>query len=105
MVGKDLTSKEAEERLGVMVETDDGFRIAERDLALRGPGVVFGTQQHGLPDLQFLAEVIRQPALLDAARSEAQRLVAETGGYEAAQQTLEALPAKWRERLDLARVG
>jgi len=105
MVGKELTSKEADERLGVMAETSDGFRIAERDLALRGPGVIFGSQQHGLSDLQFLAEVIRSPALLDGARTEAQQLVSAEGGREAGLAILEGLPLKWRDRLDLGRVG
>jgi len=105
MVGRDIPSKEADERLGVMVETSDGFRIAERDLSLRGPGVVFGTQQHGLSDLQFLAEVIRSPALLEAARDEAKAWIAHPGGRASAQETFAALPAKWRERLELGRVG
>ena len=38
-----------------MEQTCDGFRIAVKDLELRGPGAVFGTQQHGLRDLRFLA--------------------------------------------------
>ncbi|NIQ85699.1 MAG: ATP-dependent DNA helicase RecG [Acidobacteria bacterium] len=105
MVGKEITSKEADERLGVMVETNDGFRIAERDLALRGPGVVFGTQQHGLSDLKFLAEVIRQPALLEAARDEAIALVGEPAGRSAAEAILTDLPGPWRDRLELGRVG
>jgi len=105
MVGKEITSKEADERLGVMVETGDGFRIAERDLSLRGPGVIFGTQQHGLSDLQFLAEVIKSPALLEAARGEAQAIVADETRYAEALSILDALPARWRERLELGRVG
>jgi ATP-dependent DNA helicase RecG len=105
MVGKEVTSKEADERLGVMVETNDGFRIAERDLALRGPGVLFGTSQHGVSDLQFLAEVIRQPVLLDNARSEAQAMVAAEGGRERAMLILDALGARWRERIELAKIG
>jgi len=105
MVGKDLTSKEADERLGVMAETSDGFRIAERDLNLRGPGVIFGTQQHGLSDLQFLAEVIKSPALLEAARGEAQTMVAAEAGHAEAAAILAALPGRWRERLELGRVG
>ncbi len=88
-----------------MVETSDGFRIAERDLALRGPGVVFGTQQHGLSDLQFLAEVIRQPALLEAARDEAIALVGEEAGRRSAEAILTDLPGPWRDRLELGRVG
>jgi ATP-dependent DNA helicase RecG len=45
--------EEARQRLGVMEETTDGFRIAEADLKLRGPGELLGQQQSGLPDLRF----------------------------------------------------
>jgi ATP-dependent DNA helicase RecG len=106
MVGGEGHGKEARERLAVMEETSDGFRIAEKDLEIRGPGAVFGTQQHGLSDLQFLAEVLKAPALLEAARREAQALVAEDeAGRAAAEELLRSLGGKWKRRLDLARVG
>ena len=52
---------EARERLGVLEETSDGFRIAEADLQLRGPGDLVGQAQSGLPDFRFgnLAEDLR----------------------------------------------
>lgn len=84
-----------------MEETTDGFKIAEKDLELRGPGAVFGTQQHGLSDLQFLAMILRDPGLLDDARREAMR-VAEEGGAEA---VLARLGGAWRKRLQLPAVG
>jgi ATP-dependent DNA helicase RecG len=97
---------EAAERLAVMEETGDGFKIAERDLELRGPGAVFGTQQHGLSDLQFLAVVLRAPELLDAAREAARDVVGDGGERrESAEQILEALRPGWRRRLELVRVG
>jgi len=43
----------AQERMKVMVETNDGFRIAEEDLKLRGPGDFFGTRQHGVPEMRI----------------------------------------------------
>ncbi len=61
---------EAKRRLEVMVETTDGFRIAEEDLRLRGPGEFFGTRQHGMPDLR-LGNVIEDYDLLRLARQEA----------------------------------
>jgi ATP-dependent DNA helicase RecG len=106
MVGEEPQGGEAGERLRVMEQTSDGFKIAEKDLELRGPGAVFGTQQHGLSDLRFLAEVLKSPALLEAARSEAQTLVAgEAPARERASSILRGLSGRWKKRLDLAQVG
>jgi ATP-dependent DNA helicase RecG len=106
MVGDEQHGREARERLAVMERTTDGFRIAEKDLELRGPGAVFGTQQHGLSDLQFLAEALRSPGLLEAARREAQALVEGDGRSHAeARRLLDGLPGPWRKRLNLAQVG
>ena len=104
MIGGDVQGREARERLSVMEQTSDGFRIAQKDLELRGPGAVFGTQQHGLSDLQFLSVILRSSELVNTARSEAQALVA-TGEPAAARGLLAALGGRWKKRLDLARVG
>jgi ATP-dependent DNA helicase RecG len=61
MVGEEVEGETARARLKTMETTSDGFKIAEKDLELRGPGAVFGTQQHGLSDLQFLATILRDP--------------------------------------------
>ncbi|HXV76502.1 MAG TPA: ATP-dependent DNA helicase RecG [Candidatus Polarisedimenticolaceae bacterium] len=106
MVGREQAGEDARERLEVMERTNDGFQIAERDLHIRGPGVVFGTQQHGLSDLQFLAQVVKTPELLEAARREARALVAAgEPSREAARRMLVGLGGKWRRRLELAQVG
>jgi ATP-dependent DNA helicase RecG len=101
MVADGSDGETARIRLKTMEETGDGFKIAERDLELRGPGAVFGTQQHGLSDLQFLAVILRDPGLLDAARTEAAR-VAEAG---TAEQVFARLGSSWRKRLELPAVG
>jgi len=106
MVGQEHSGPDASERLAVMERTSDGFEIAEKDLEIRGPGAVFGTQQHGLSDLQFLAQVLKIPALLEAARREAQAIIAgEPSDRERAQELLASLRGNWQKRLDLARVG
>ncbi len=61
---------EARRRLTVMEETTDGFRIAEEDLAIRGPGEFFGKRQSGMPDLK-LGNILRDARILEAARREA----------------------------------
>ncbi|MBN1794722.1 MAG: ATP-dependent DNA helicase RecG [Candidatus Omnitrophica bacterium] len=70
----DDTSDVATARLQVMTETTDGFKIAEEDLRLRGPGEFFGVRQHGLPELR-IANIIRDAPLLERAREEAFELI------------------------------
>jgi ATP-dependent DNA helicase RecG len=63
-------SEEGERRLDAMVRTTDGFKIAELDLELRGPGEFFGTRQAGMPSFQ-VANLIRDRQLLEVAKREA----------------------------------
>jgi len=67
-------SEDARARLKVMAETNDGFVIAERDLALRGPGDFFGTRQSGLPQLRA-GDLTRDADLLEMAYADARRYV------------------------------
>ncbi len=99
-------SNEARERLRVMTETADGLRIAEADLAIRGPGAMLGTRQSGVPDFR-VANILRDQDLLHQARAVAttilerdpQLVSAEFGALR------EALASRWAGRLGLARVG
>lgn len=70
----DPTTSEGEERLTAMVGTNDGFRLAEEDLRIRGQGTVFGTRQSGLKDLK-LADILADFELLAVARRDAFALV------------------------------
>lgn len=70
----DEDAAKAERRLRTMVETTDGFKIAEIDLELRGPGDFFGTRQSGLPFLQ-IANLLTDQEILALARREAFALV------------------------------
>jgi len=65
-------SELGEERLNAMVRTQDGFELAELDLAMRGPGEFFGTRQAGLPDFR-VANLVRDRQLLELAKVEAAR--------------------------------
>ncbi len=73
----------AERRLKVLRDTEDGFRIAEEDLAMRGAGDLIGTAQSGLPRFR-VADLERQGALMAIAQSDARRLLADDPGLEGA---------------------
>ena len=64
----------AAERLAIMAQTTDGFRIAEADLRQRGPGEIFGTRQHGLPELR-VGNLVQDFGLLEKARQDAFDLI------------------------------
>lgn len=70
----DTESEEAKRRLKALISTTSGFRIAEEDLEIRGPGEFFGTRQHGLPELRY-ADLVSDIKQLQAARREAFNLV------------------------------
>jgi ATP-dependent DNA helicase RecG len=70
---------ESIERLQAFVASTDGFKLAETDFRLRGPGELFGTKQHGLPPLR-IADLLRDTDLLTEARRDAQALVATDPG-------------------------
>jgi ATP-dependent DNA helicase RecG len=99
-------SEEARRRLAAMEETSDGFRIAEADLGIRGPGDFIGTRQSGLPSFR-VADLVRDAAVLEEARKEAFALVA--ADPDLARPEHRALRAgvlaRWRGKLDLASVG
>ena len=69
-------SETGQKRLGIMRETEDGFRISEEDLAMRGAGDVIGTAQSGLPRFR-IADLERQSALMALAQSDARKLLLE----------------------------
>jgi ATP-dependent DNA helicase RecG len=99
-------SEDARRRLAAMEETTDGFKIAEADLEIRGPGDFIGTRQSGLPTFR-VADLQRDAALLDEARQEAFALVARDPDLARPEHRAlrSALLARWRGRLDLASVG
>ena len=105
-------SPEAEERLEAMVRTQDGFELAELDLAMRGPGEFFGTRQAGLPEFR-VANLVRDRKLLELAKQEAERFAnpnAEKGrepeGTEAERSRVWArLKEAWQRRYGLVEAG
>ncbi len=97
----------AEERLDAMVRTQDGFELAELDLTLRGPGEIFGTRQAGLPEFR-VASLVRDRQLLELAKQEAARFVAEPAGEatEAERARVRShLKDAWQRRYGLVEAG
>jgi len=99
-------TEEARRRIEAMVQTNDGFRIAEVDLELRGPGEFFGTRQSGLPEFR-VADLLRDGAVLEEARSDAQAIIAADSNLEKPEHRglRQALLTRWRGKLGLAGVG
>lgn len=62
------------ERMEIMEETNDGFKISEKDLEIRGPGEFFGTRQHGLPELK-VANIFKHIKILKLAQEEAKNIL------------------------------
>jgi ATP-dependent DNA helicase RecG len=99
-------SADARKRLKVMERTNDGFAIAEEDLAIRGPGDFLGTRQSGLPDFR-IASIIRDARILNDAKEDAFQLAERDPFLEKPEHIIlkETLLWKWQGKLDLARTG
>ena len=89
------------ERLKALTDTTDGFVIAERDLALRGPGDFFGTRQSGMPTLR-VGDLLRDHALMEEARREA---VMALDDPATADDLVAFVRSTWEQRFGLVGVG
>jgi len=100
-------SEDGERRLDAMVRTNDGFKIAELDLELRGPGEFFGTRQAGMPSFQ-VANLIRDRQLIEAAKREAAAVLAGPNP-EIMQAEIDAalrhMRTRWHKSYGLVEVG
>jgi ATP-dependent DNA helicase RecG len=96
-------SEDGEKRLEVMRSTSDGFRIAEADLEIRGPGEFLGTRQSGLPDFR-VANILRDGRILEDARQDA-FAYAESRDFKDSRQVQDTLKERWGNRLELASIG
>ena len=96
----------ARQRLEVMEQTTDGFKIAEEDLRIRGPGEIFGTKQHGLPELK-VANLVEDLELLRIARRDANAILAEDNALTAPhhQQLRREVIRAYAGKLDLLASG
>ena len=76
LITKVKLSADAKQRIAIMCETNDGFKIAEKDLEIRGPGEIEGTRQSGTLNFK-LANIIEDKVILDAARQTVEKLIEE----------------------------
>ena len=106
LVGYGSLNSDAASRLRVMEREQDGFKIAEADLALRGPGEFLGTRQSGLADFR-LANLMRDSALLVEARREASEWLRKDPMLQSpeSQRLRQVLSYRWGRKLELGAVG
>jgi ATP-dependent DNA helicase RecG len=106
LVSPEDVSSEAETRLHTLEEVSDGFRLAELDLSLRGPGDVMGTRQHGLPELRLARLPDDQHTLVNA-RNAARRILKEDPTLSDARHAglRNVIRRKWVPRMELGSVG
>jgi len=93
-------SVDAMKRLDIMARSNDGFKIAEKDLEIRGPGEFFGTRQSGLPDLKA-ANLLRDYKLLEIARKQAFSLIEKDPSLSTHPKLRRNLEDFWGKRLEL----
>ncbi len=92
------------ERIRTLVESSDGFYIAEMDMKLRGPGEFFGTKQSGLPALQ-IGNIMRDAEVLEIARNEAAAFVGNPPDEEELRRAVAFIRDHWQRRYGLVQVG
>jgi ATP-dependent DNA helicase RecG len=106
LIGNAKGSEDARRRLEILCETNDGFRIAEVDLELRGPGEFIGTRQSGIPAFLY-ANLVRDRKALELAKVEAERFIAKLRQNPApdVKKAAALIRERWQGRYGLAMVG
>ncbi|BER92112.1 ATP-dependent DNA helicase RecG [Atrimonas thermophila] len=98
------TTEEARQRMKIMTSTEDGFRIAEEDLRLRGPGEFYGVRQHGVPEF-YLADPFEDWPLLEKAHQEAEAILTKDPELRNYQNLRREMERKFGKYLDLGEVS
>ncbi|MBI4228284.1 MAG: ATP-dependent DNA helicase RecG, partial [Deltaproteobacteria bacterium] len=95
---------DSQRRLSILRDTSDGFKIAEADLMIRGPGEFIGTKQSGLPEFRF-ASLLRDTKILEEARNEAFNIVKEDPILANYPRLYKEVLKRWGESLELAGIS
>lgn len=96
--------EDARRRLKVIASTTDGFKVAEEDLQIRGPGEFMGTRQSGLPDMR-VANPVRDALLIEPAKEEAFKLVAQDAEMKGHPRLRASVEKFWQGRIELFKTG
>jgi ATP-dependent DNA helicase RecG len=104
LMASEKRTEVADERLRALVESTDGFRIAEMDLKIRGPGEFFGTRQSGIPAFR-VANLLRDQEILEWAQREAAAFLERPGSAEEIETYVAYLRQIWPRRYGLASVA
>ena len=104
LMASEKRTEVADERLRSLVESIDGFRIAEMDLKIRGPGEFFGTRQSGIPAFR-VANLLRDQEILEWARREATAFLEHPASAEEIETYVAYLRRIWPRRYGLASVA
>jgi ATP-dependent DNA helicase RecG len=94
----------ARERIRTLVESNDGFYIADMDMRLRGPGEFFGTRQSGILGLH-VADIFRDADILELARSEAQALISTSNDSAEMRDVVRYIQEHWQRQYGYVQVG
>ena len=97
-------SEAGRERIRTLVDSNDGFYIAEMDMKLRGPGEFFGTRQSGLPAFQ-IGNILRDADILEIARNEAAAFVSNPPSEDELRRGVQFIRDHWQRRYGLVLVG
>jgi ATP-dependent DNA helicase RecG len=98
------TSEAGRERIRTLVDSNDGFYIAEMDMKLRGSGEFFGTKQSGMPSFQ-IGNILRDGDILEIARNEAAAFVSHPPSEEELRRGVQFIRDHWQRRYGLVLVG
>ncbi len=100
----DKMNDASRQRIRTLVDSNDGFHIAEMDLKLRGPGEFFGTKQSGLPSLR-IANILRDEEILEVARREAEAFITNPPSEKELAKAVAYIRDRWQRRYGLVQVG